>query len=136
MIDDALNTAKNAWAWLPTVIGAVGGFLGGLFYVVQLYESRTFQHWKNNFLMKRRAKKLLRLEARKKILIAQIEALKKIKAARSEARELVREATAEASKLMVNETAAIDAGSTVETAKKIVAADDEFHAHDDKPSNQ
>ena len=118
-MDDFISGIKLAWTWLPSVIGAIGGFFAGVFYVVQLYESRTFQHWKNNFLAKYRAKKLAKLKAREKIVLAQIKALEKIRHARVEAREIVAEATADAAKLLASENSKADVTKVVESTKPL-----------------
>lgn len=110
-MDGIFDNAKAAWAWLPQLIGAIGGVFGAIFYAVQLYESRTFQHWKNNFLLKHRARKLARLQARAVVTAAQIAALEKIRLARREARELVEEASCLAAKTYNVETTKIESAA-------------------------
>lgn len=80
--------------YLPA-IAAVAGFL---WYCIQIWESRTIQHWWRNRQMKRRAKKIARLRAREKVIIAELDALNVVRAARVEAREKVETAKVEAAK--------------------------------------
>ena len=75
---------------------AIASILSIIWFGIQIYESRTFVHWKNNWLMKRKAKKIARLKAREKILAAQILAIETVRAARVEAREKVATAKTEA----------------------------------------
>lgn len=91
----------------------------GVYNVVQLYESRTFQHWKANYLMKRRAKKLAKLRAREKIVVAQIAALEKIRTARKEARDMVAEASAEAAKMVAEESTNASVKKIIEESKPL-----------------
>ncbi|MGH7175146.1 MAG: hypothetical protein ACREGR_02180 [Minisyncoccia bacterium] len=100
------HVIKTFWAWLPTITGSIGGFIGMIAATIQLYESRTFQHWKNNWLMKHRAHKLARLQKKAKITSAKIEALEKIRHARMEARVIVAQATEDA-KTITEKTAVV-----------------------------
>src|SRR5574337_147431 len=95
-MDGFAATLKSIWSALPTVLGMVAAFFGTVLSVVRLYESRTFQHWKNNWLLKHRARVLARLQKRAKITAARIQALQNIRIARTEAREIVEKAHAEA----------------------------------------
>ena len=80
---------------LSSCIAAVAGFL---WYCLQIWESRTIQHWWRNLQMKRKAKKIARLRAREKVIIAELDALNVVRAARVEAREKVETAKVEAAK--------------------------------------
>lgn len=104
------------------VLGAgavVGSFLGYLppaaaflaliWYVIQIWESRTVQHWWRNRQEVKKAKRLVRLRAKEKVLVAKIEALAKVRAARVEARDQVEQAKVEAAKLQVHEETEITA---------------------------
>lgn len=112
--DNFVEGLKTAWAWLPQLTGAIGGVLGAAYYVIQLYESRTFQHWKNNWLMKRRARKLARLRARLIVTTAQIKAIEKIRVARREARELVAEASSTAKQVLAEQTTDVEVRDVVD----------------------
>lgn len=105
MLTDQWNTLRHVIDTVSAgaIIGAILGLLPALaalgaivWYLIQIYESRTFQHWIANLRMKNRARKLARLRARHKVLEAQMEALGIKKAARVAARELVEQAQAEA----------------------------------------
>lgn len=78
--------------WLP----AIASVLSILWFCIQIYESRTFIHAKNNWLMRRKAKKIAKLKAREKILAAQIQAIETVRSAKVEAREKVAAAKTEA----------------------------------------
>ena len=82
------------------IVAALAGFV---WYVIQIWESRTVQHWWRNRQEIKKAKKLVRLRAKEKILIAKIEALAQVKAARIEARDKVEAAKVEAAKLQAHE---------------------------------
>ena len=82
------------FGYLP-YIAAIAGFI---WYCIQIWESRTIQHWWRNFQMKRKAKKIARLRAREKVIIAELDALNVVRAARVEAREKVETAKVEAAK--------------------------------------
>ena len=84
-------------------------FLALIWYVIQIWESRTVQHWWRNRVEIKRAKKLVRLRAKEKVLVAKIEALAKVRAARVEARDKIEEAKVEAARLQVHEEADIAA---------------------------
>ena len=82
------------------IVAALAGFV---WYVIQIWESRTVQHWWNNRREVKKAKKLMRLRAKEKVLVAKIEALAKVKAAKIEARDQVEAAKVEAAKLQAHE---------------------------------
>lgn len=81
--------------WFP-YIAAVAAFL---WYVVQLWESRTVQHWWVNRQMVRRLRKIARLKEREKIIAAQLIALQTVRAAQKEAKALIEDAAVQATKL-------------------------------------
>lgn len=107
-------SALTAWVGHSLSGTAILGSLVGLFppiaaaaafiwYLIQVYESRTFQHWFRNRQMKYRAKKLAKLRAQEKIVLAKIEAIEKVRLANVEARELVETAKVDAAKLVLKE---------------------------------
>ena len=86
-----------------SIVGTIFGYLPSIaailsiiWFCIQIYESRTFNHWKNDFLMRRKAKMISRLRAKEKILAAQIAAIETIRSAKVEAREKVEVAKVEA----------------------------------------
>lgn len=85
----------SAGAIIGTLLGilpaaaACGAFV---WYLIQIYESRTFQHWINNRRTIWRARKLAKLRAQEKIVLAKIEALATVKAAERDARAKVADA--------------------------------------------
>jgi hypothetical protein len=100
---------------VTSIIAALGAFMGLLpsavalvaliWYSVQLYESRTVQHYLRNRKMVRKAKKIARLRAKEKVIIAELEALEVMREAKATAREKVAKASHEAEVLVVHETA-------------------------------
>jgi hypothetical protein len=113
-ISNTLGHLVAGSAVLTTVAGILPpavALVALVWYVIQIYESRTFQHWFRNRQMKSQAKRLARLRAREKVTLAKIEALETVRAAKAEAREKVKVAGAEAEKLVVKEA--------VETAAKL-----------------
>lgn len=81
--------------WLPYI----AAFAAFVWYVIQIWESRTIQHWWANRQMLRRARKIAQLKAHEKIIAAQLLALQTVRAARKEAKEIVTEAAVEATRL-------------------------------------
>lgn len=94
---------------LPTTVAVVGSLLGIVWFLICIKESRTYVHWKANVQMKHRARKLAKLKAREKVVLAEIVALEHLRSARVEAREIVATAKADAAALVVHETAVADA---------------------------
>lgn len=87
--------------YLPIIAAAVAL----VWYVIQIWESRTIQHWVENRRMVRKAKKVARLKARERVIVAQLEALEALRQARVDARDKVEVARVEAAKLAAIETA-------------------------------
>lgn len=91
--------------YLPVAVA----FIALIWYIIQIWESRTVQHWWRNRQLIRKAKKITRLRAREKVIVAQLEALESIRQARVEARDKVEMAKVEAAKLQVHEETEIAA---------------------------
>lgn len=100
------------FAALSGIAPPIAALLSAVWFAVQIYESRTFQHWKRNRQMKSRAKKLAKLRAREKVTLAEIEAIERLRHARSEALEIVAAARAEADALIAHEAADMAAANT------------------------
>lgn len=116
MLTDQWNTLRHVIDTVSAgaIIGAIIGYLPALaalgaviWYIIQIYESRTFQHWIANTRMKYRARKLARLKARQKVLQAEVEALTVRKTARTVARELVEQARVEANATLAEDEVAL-----------------------------
>lgn len=90
-------------ATIAGVFPPIAAFFAFLFYMVQLWESSTVQHYVRNKRMVWKARKVARLRAKEKVITAQLEALEVVRQARTEAKELVATAAAEAEKLKVKE---------------------------------
>jgi len=98
-LGDVLSALAAALALLGQFFGFLGNsipYLSGLaalvWFCIQIWASRAIQHWWNNVREVRRAKRLVRLRAREKVLVAKIEALAKVRQARVEARDIVEQA--------------------------------------------
>lgn len=85
------------------IVGSLLGYLPALaavaaiaWYAIQIYESRTVQHWLANRRMMHAAKELIRLRAKQKVIHAEIVAAEKVRAAKAQANETVQQAKAEA----------------------------------------
>ncbi len=114
-LGDLLGTGAVAIALLSRLLGFLGdtityaGALAGLiWFCIQIWKSRALQHWWHNRQEVRRARRLVRLRAKEKVLVAKIEALAKVRQARVEARDLVETAKVEAATQIVHETAALE----------------------------
>lgn len=90
--------------WLPKVLGVLGGVLSILWFMVQLWESRTIQEAMESWKARRKLRRLARLQAKAKILAAKIAAVETVRFAKVVATELVEQAkTTAAIKLAVTE---------------------------------
>jgi hypothetical protein len=90
---------------IPLVVTTIAGILVIVLYSLQIWKDSSVQHALRNWRMKRKFRKIRKIKARQKVLIAQLEALEIVKQARIEAREKVEQATAEANHLLVVEEA-------------------------------
>lgn len=95
---------------LAGILPALAGLVAMVWYAIQVYESQTVRHWLANRSMSKKAKRILTLRAKEKIIIAELEALELVRAAKIEAREKIAVAHAEASLNTVHDTADYDAG--------------------------
>lgn len=64
--------------YLPTVVGVLVAFLGAVFYGIQIYESKTFQHWRTTRLIKKKNKHLARLRAKERAIMVKIKAIENL----------------------------------------------------------
>ena len=80
--------------WLPVIASVVSI----IWFVIQITESHTFVTWHNNWKTRSREKKLARLRAKEKVLVAEIHATETIRAAHADAQELL--ATAKMTAIM------------------------------------
>ena len=100
----------SAGAILGTILGDlpyVAAFAGMIWYTIQIWESRTVQHWWRTRQMIRKAKKITKLRAKEKVIVAQLEALELIRHAKVDARTKVETAKVEAAKLEAHEATEI-----------------------------
>ena len=81
--------------WFPYI----AAFAAFVWYVIQIWESRTIQHWWTNRRMIQKARKIAKLKAKEKVIAAKLLALQTVRAAQKEAKAIVTEATVEATKL-------------------------------------
>ena len=78
-------------------------FAGMIWYSIQIWESRTIQHWWRNRQEVKKARKLVKLRAKEKVLVAKIEALAQVRAAQVLARDKVEQARVEAASIQAHE---------------------------------
>ncbi len=88
-------------ASLMSVVPPIAAILGLLYYAIQVYESKTVQHWLLDRRQKHAARRLRKLEARRKVIVAEIEAAELVRSASAAAMEQVAVAKAEALKTVV-----------------------------------
>lgn len=91
---------------LPQIIGVFAAVVAMCYYSICMWESRTVQHWYNNRKLVQKAKRVARIRAEQKVLLAELEALEVVREARAVAAEKVEAAKAEAAKLVVERDAA------------------------------
>lgn len=92
-------TSGAIFGWVP----AAAAFASLLWFTIQIWESRTIQHWLNNHRMIKKAKKIARLKAKEKVIIAQLEGLESVRQAKAEARDKVEQAKVDAEKVKIQE---------------------------------
>ncbi len=98
------------FSFLGDSITYAGALAALVWFCIQIWRSREIQHWWNNRQEVRRAKRLVRLRAKEKVLLAKIEALAKVRQARIEARDQVEAAKVEAAKDAVHESVVLETG--------------------------
>lgn len=90
---------------LPQLVGVVAAVVAMCYYSICMWESRTVQHWYNNRKLVQKAKRVARIRAEQKVLLAELEALEVVREARALAVEKVEAAKAEAAKMVVKQDA-------------------------------
>lgn len=88
------TTVGSLFGWFPVIAAAVAA----CFYLIQIWESHTIQHWYRNRRMVIQAKRVAKLKARAKVLAARLEAEEKLRDATREARDTVARVAAESEK--------------------------------------
>jgi hypothetical protein len=116
-VGDLLSSGAVVLSLLGKLLGFLGdgityaGALAGLtWFCIQIWRSREIQHWWHNRQEVKRARRLVRLRARERVLVAKIEALAKVRAARVEARDLVEQAKVDAAAQAAHETVTLETG--------------------------
>lgn len=96
------NTAGDfvaGGAIITTLLGylpAAAAILGAVWYCVQIWESKTVQMWWSGRQLRSKARKIAKLKAQKKVLVAELDALEYVRHAHAIAVESVEVAKAEA----------------------------------------
>lgn len=91
----------GAFAQLLPPIAAI---LAGMWYLVQIYESKTIQSYMHRSRIRRWSNKLRKIEAERLVVLAELDAAEKVRAATAYANERLEEAKSDAGKGMkVNE---------------------------------
>lgn len=80
--------------WLPFF----AAFVAIVWYSIQIWESATVRHYLANRKMINKAKKVARLRAKEKVILAQLDALETVRAAKATAKEVLAVAAAEAAR--------------------------------------
>ena len=98
---------------LSIIIGALGNILPGaatlaslIWFLIQIYQSRTFKVWHHNWSVARHARRLAKLEAKQRLVQAQIKALELVRSAKVTARNTIEEAKSDATALLAVQVAA------------------------------
>lgn len=99
-------TVSGVFAGLLPVLAA--GFTL-LWVLIQIWESKTIQSAMANWRMRRKARKLRGLEAKKTVILARIAAIEKVRVAKVEAADMVEQA-----KTIAQVRTVIDAGLDVD----------------------
>lgn len=105
-MSNPLNYAADgvaAGTIVMTLVGVLPGIaavLAAIWYLVQIYESKTVQGWLDRRRIASRARKLAKLEAKKLVVLAEIDAIEKVRIARAYGVEKVEEAKSDAARGM------------------------------------
>lgn len=104
-----MTLRSDALTWLGSAISTLailGAFIGWLpyvaalaaliWYIIQIWESRTIQEWYIRRAVVRRARQIARLQAKEKLIAAKLEALHTVRVAKQTAQDIVHHATIEA----------------------------------------
>lgn len=83
---------------LVGILPGVAALLAAIWYLVQIYESKTVQDWLAKRAIRRRAIRLQKLEAKKLILAAEIDAIERVRVAKVYGAEKVEEAKSDAAR--------------------------------------
>jgi hypothetical protein len=114
MSNEEIATRAATWTadivGLGAIVATIAGYLPILaamialfWYCIQIWESRTVQHWYQNRKMIRKARKIAQLKAKEKVISAQLDALETIRQAKVEARDKLEIAKVEAAKLQLKQ---------------------------------
>ena len=116
----AVLAILTAWAGVLTpLLTAVATIASIVWFGICIWESQTIQHWKNNFIMKRRTRKLIKLKTRELQVQAQITAMELVRSAKVDARDLVASAAVDAAHLAAAEPAATAAKLAEQAASRL-----------------
>jgi hypothetical protein len=98
---------------LGILLGALGNILPGtatlaslIWFLIQIYQSRTFKNWHHNWTAARHVRLLDKLRAEQRIVQARITALEVLRHAKVEAHDLVEGAKSDATALLAVQVAA------------------------------
>lgn len=96
-----------AWLGNSASLAAIAGTIMGLlpplaalaaiaWYLLQMYESKTYRDWRDERLRRKKERKIARLVAKQKVIAAELEALATLRAAKDFAEHMVKAATVKA----------------------------------------
>lgn len=88
----AASIIGTMMGWLPYVAAIVST----IYFMIMIYESHTYTIWRENRMIKRRARKIAKLKAKEKVLSAEILAMEAVRSAKGAARMLLADAKTEA----------------------------------------
>lgn len=91
-----VTVGASVMQWLPAAVSVVGGTLGIIWFIVQLWESRTVTGIVDRWTERRRIRRVKYLEAKQKVIVAKLRAAETVRGAKVQAAELVQTAKAEA----------------------------------------
>lgn len=97
----------SAGAILGAFLGALPAFaalVGVIYYVIQIYESTTVQKWMDKGRRARKTRRIAKIKAEQKVLVAELDALEVVREARAIAENSVAAASHEAAVVLAKET--------------------------------
>jgi uncharacterized membrane protein len=97
------------WAALTGWVPYAVAIIPLIYFLIMIWETRTFTHARYNWMQKHIARKYAKLKAREKVTLAKLEAMEVQRKARVTAREAIKEAEFEAEKLVVKNSIVIKA---------------------------
>lgn len=65
----------HVWGYLPGTVAVIGGCFAIVWYLIMIYESKTFNNWRTDRAQRIKERRIARLKAKERVIVAELEAL-------------------------------------------------------------